>query len=190
MKKGRDLRIPFSGVSYPCLVSPSFLSLSLVVSLSSPWPLCPFAICVFSSPGRPFSLSSSLSLLLLLLRLAPTRAFAKVQHAEVFQSVDDQRGFPFSTPSCCCCCCCAASPPPSFSLPSSSLFSRALGTTGMIILRERIRRRLHEKERLSSSSSSESTHSRYNIEGDLSRLHLRVFSRGTNTAIDVTFIHS
>lgn len=101
---------------------------SLFVSLFHP-PSLPFC-----SPYlllRPFylSLSCSLPRSSSLLR----GAFAKVQRRGL-PVADDQRGFPFSTP-----CCCAAA-----SLLSVS-FSRALGSTGMIILREKIRRDLHER---------------------------------------------
>lgn len=116
------------------LLSPFLYSLFLFSSC----PPCPFAIRIllFVLP-LPFSLSSLFSVAL---------RSAKVQRRGL-PVVDDQRGFPFSTPCCCCCCCAAttAAPPPSSSLPSSSLFFRALGSTGMIILYEKIQRELHER---------------------------------------------
>lgn len=108
---------------FPLSVAPSFLRyssplaglLALLLSVSS------------SSSSSPF-LSSLLPL-------------AKMQRRGL-PVADDQRGFPFSTPCCCCCAAATIVPPPSSSLPSSSLFSRALGSTRMIILREEIRRDL------------------------------------------------
>jgi len=119
--KRMDLRILFS-VSLP---------LPLLVSLSS------------------FYFSLSLALLALLLSVAsylspslPPFFFVALRFAKVQRRglpvVDDQRGFPFSTPCCCAAAATAAAPSPFSSLPSSSLFSRTLGTTGMIILREKI----------------------------------------------------
>lgn len=120
----------------------------------------------------PFSLSPSLfccsllpcflALLILLFLLSPflflsrcssLLPLAKVQRRGL-PVADDQRGFPFSTPCCCCCCAAATAPPPFSSLPSSSLFSRALGTTGMIILRGEIRRGLRRREREDSVSTN------------------------------------
>jgi len=57
-----------------------------------------------------------------------TLRFAKVQRRGL-PVVDDQRGFPFSTP-----CCAATTLPPFSSLPSSSLFFHASSSIRMIIL--------------------------------------------------------
>lgn len=118
-----------------------FLSLSVSPSQSlyslflfSSCPPCPFAIRILLLVlPIPFSLSFLFSV-----ALRP----AKVQRRGL-PVVDDQRGFPFSTP--CCCAATTTAPPPSSSLPSSSLFFRALGSTGMIILYEKIQRELHER---------------------------------------------
>lgn len=116
-------RIHADSSSLPLIASgPVYPQTLPFLSLSSHRPPCPFALRILLFLLFTLSLFSSLLPL------------AKVQRRGL-PVADDQRGFPFSTP--CCCCCCVAAPPPSSSLPSSSLFSRALGT---IILRDEIRR--------------------------------------------------
>lgn len=115
-----------------------FLSLLLLLNpyslfLFSSCPPCPFAIRILLFV-LPISLSLS-SLFSVALRSA------KVQRRGL-PVVDDQRGFPFSTP---CCCAATTTALPSSSLPSSSLFFRALGSTGMIILYEKIQHESHER---------------------------------------------
>lgn len=106
----------------------SFLVPLLFVSLFF-LPSLPFCY-PYSSP-RPSSLFLSFVLF---------RCCAKVQRRGL-PVVDDQRGFSFSTP---CCCATIAAPPPSSSLPSSFLFFHVLGSTGMIILNEKIQYELYE----------------------------------------------
>lgn len=104
-------------------------------------------VSLFFLPSLPFPFA--IRILLLVLPLPFSLSFlcvalrsAKMQHRGL-PVVDDQRGFPFSTP--CCCAATTAAPPPSSSLPSSSLFFHALGSTRMIILYEKIQRELHER---------------------------------------------
>lgn len=133
--ENKNLWIPFSSFA--------LLFLSLCFSFSIPLlfvslvflPSLPFrylCILLFVLP-LPFSLSSFFSVAL---------RSAKVQRRGL-PVVDDQRGFPFSTP--CCCAATTTAPPPFSSLPSSSLFFGALGSTGIIILYEKIQRELHER---------------------------------------------
>lgn len=124
-----NLCIPFSSfvASFLCF---SFSVPSLFVSLF-------FLPCLpFRYPYPPLRPSS------LFLSLVPLLRCTKVQRRGL-PVVDDQRGFPFSTLYCCAAT--TAALLPSFSLLSSSLFFRALGSTGMIILYEKIQRELHER---------------------------------------------
>lgn len=122
------------------LLLPCFLSLLLLLKSFT------LGFSFLALLALSLSVSSSLSFLSLsLLRsllFSVALRSAKVQRRGL-PVVDDQRGFPFSTP--CCCTATIATPPPSSSLPSSSLFFRALGSTRMIILHEKIQRELHER---------------------------------------------
>lgn len=126
-KTGGFTNSPFSGV---CIfVSPS-RSFSSLVCFSSPRPpglSLPFRYLCILPPRSPF-LSFSSSLLRCAytpsLRCNTSRGLPVPERSAWLSFFDAKLLRRFS----------------SFSLPSSSLFFRALGTTGMIILRERIRR--------------------------------------------------
>lgn len=101
-----------------------------------------FSVRFLSSLFLSFSLClpSLFTLCILLFALSPLRTLAGMQRRRGLPVTDDQRGFPFSTS-----CCCTVPLPSFFSLPTSSLFSRALDSTGIIILHERIRRSLRAR---------------------------------------------
>lgn len=119
----------------------SFLSLRCFVFLCFSFSDPLLFVSLFFLPSLPFRypylhLPFSLSFL-----LSFTLRSAKVQRRGL-PLMDDQRSFPFSMP--CCCAATTAALPPSSSLPFSSLFFHTLSSIGMIILREKIRRELHE----------------------------------------------
>lgn len=119
--------------TFPSFVA-SFLCFSFLVPL--------FFVSLFFLPSLPFCYPySSPRPSSLFLSFVLFRCCAKVQRRGL-PVVDDQRGFPFSTP---CCCATIATPPPSSSLPSSFLFFHVLGSTGMIILNEKIQYELYER---------------------------------------------